>query len=222
MRRERERGHADAVIKGFRRIETRLGEGREGAFRHHGVARTDAETRDGFSRTRADIDEHLIGRSGLGATLVGRERGDDADEFFLRRARPDAEALGGEDAVRPAADRSQTKEAIMRDRLNEKTDLVHVGREDHAWTLLLFRGRSEHATEAIGLQRAAAEFADEDRADRVFVARRAVGLRVGLQQTEGFGRTLRHWKKFSAAGGSAGAASSRPWRPHRVRRPRRP
>ena len=140
MRRERERGHADAIIKGLGRIETGLRESREGAFRHDRVACADAETRDGFSRTRADIDEHLIGRSGLGATLVGRERGDDADEFLLRRARPDAETLGGEDAVRPATDRSEAEKAVGRDRLHQEADLIHVGREDHAWTLLLLRG----------------------------------------------------------------------------------
>ena len=194
MRRERERSHADAVVEGFGRIETRLREGREWAFGHHRIARADAEARDRFRRARADVDEDLIGRSGLGATLVGRERGDDTDEFLLRGARPDAETLGGEDAVRPAADGRQAKEAIRRDRLNQETDLVHVGREDHARTLLLLRRRSEHAAEAVGLQRAAAEFADKDRANRVLVAGGAVGLRVGLQQTEGFRRTLGHRK----------------------------
>ncbi|MEY3852711.1 MAG: hypothetical protein RI910_1691 [Verrucomicrobiota bacterium] len=121
-----------------------------------------------------------------------RERGDDADEFLLRGARPDAETLGGEDAVGPAANGRQTKEAIMRDRLHQETDLVHVRRQHHAGPFLFLGRRGEHAAEAIGLQRAAAEFADEDCADRVLVAGSAVGLRVGLQQTEGFGGTLGH------------------------------
>jgi len=123
---------------------------------------------------------------------VGRERSDDADEFLLRGARPDAETLGGEDAVGPAADRSQAKKAIRCDRLNQETDLIHVRREDHAGPFLFLGRRGEHAAQAVGLQRAAAEFADENRSNSVLVAGRAVGLRVGLQQTEGFGRTLGH------------------------------
>ena len=61
MRRERERGHADAIIESFRRIKTRLREGREWTFGHHGVAWADAEAGDGFRRARADVDQNLVG-----------------------------------------------------------------------------------------------------------------------------------------------------------------
>ena len=62
VRRERERRHADAVVKGLGRIEARFRERGERTFRHDGIAGTDAETRDGFGRARADVDEHLRAR----------------------------------------------------------------------------------------------------------------------------------------------------------------
>ena len=121
-----------------------------------------------------------------------RERGDDTEEFLARGARPDAETLRGEHAVGPAADRDQAEEAVVGDRLHQETDLVHVRREHHARAALLLGGRGEHAAEAVGAERAAAEFADEDRADRVLVTGRAVGLRVVFEQAEDFRETGGH------------------------------
>jgi hypothetical protein len=72
-----------------------------------------------------------------------------------------------------------------------------VGRQHHARAALLFGGRGKHAAEAVGAERAAAELADEDRADRVLVAGRAVGLRIVFEQAEDFGETGRHGKKRS-------------------------
>ena len=50
------------------------------------------------------------------------------------------------------------------------------------------------AAEAVGAERAAAELADEDRADRVLVTGRAVGLRIVFEQAEDFRQTGRHGK----------------------------
>ena len=52
--------------------------------------------------------------------------------------------------------------------------------------------KTQHAPEAIGGQGAATHLADEDGADRVLVAGDAVGLRIFLEETQGFGRTLGH------------------------------
>ena len=151
MGRERERRHPDPIIKGLRRVETGLRQSGERTVRHHWIAGADAMMGDGFSRARTDIDVNFINRSRLRTALMGREGGDDADEFFLRRTGEDAETLRGEHAIRPAADRHETQETIGGDRLHQKADLIHMRGEDHARAFHGLGRRGEHPAESIGL-----------------------------------------------------------------------
>ena len=137
---------------------------------------------DPLARTGADVDVGFIHGRGLGPTLVRRKCDDDADELALRSARPHAETLGREDAIGPTTDGDQTQETVRRNLLHQETNLIHVSRQDNARPLRFFGGCGEDATEAIGAQRAAAHFTDEDGANGVFVTGDAVGLGILFEE----------------------------------------
>ena len=136
-----------------------------------------------FARRRTDIDEHLIHRHDLGALRCRQKmRGTRCHHAgnFRALACKNFHPLRQQRVLPPSAHGDKLQEAIRRDVLHEKADLVHVACHHHPRTRTHFtknRTRGIDRQFTVGL-----EFINENRPHLVLMTGHGMCLREFLQQ----------------------------------------
>jgi hypothetical protein len=205
---ENERGHACPVVEGLARDEPWLGERGEGTLGHHGIAGAKAKRKNRFARARSDIDQHAVDRRGLLTSLMRGERGDHTGPLLTGGAGEDAEALGGEHAVRPTTEGNEAKESFGGDLLNEESNLIHMGGQDNAGACDSLQWGEGGRAEAIEGGGMSGELAEEEGAHGILMARCTVGLGEGLEELDCLAEARDSHGHAKVAAGAAGASPS--------------